>query len=78
MGASWDTLLDLYHLLIRSVLETAAPVFSGGLSKTNISDIEEVQRSAFKIILKGNFQHYDHALEIRNENTLEERRGKNL
>ena len=53
LGASRDTLLDSYHLRIRSIMEMAAPVFSGSLSKSNISDIEDVQKGALKIILRG-------------------------
>ena len=58
------------------MLEMAAPVFSGGLSQTNISDIEDVQRSAFKIILRRDYVSYSQALDILGETTLEERRDK--
>ena len=61
LGASRDTLLNQYRLICRSVLEMAAPVFSGGLSQTNISDIEDVQRSAFKIILRRDYVSYSQA-----------------
>ena len=74
LGASRDTLLDQYRLICRSVLETAAPVFAGGLSQTNISDIEDVQRSAFKIILRKDYASYCQALALLGETTLEERR----
>ena len=74
LGASIETLLDLYHLMVRSTMETAVPVFAGSLSKTNIHDFEEVQRQAFKIILRGKFHTYENALEKLGEKTLEERR----
>ena len=74
LGASRDTLLNQYRLICRSVLETAAPLFAGGLSQTNISDIENVQRSAFKIILRKDYFSYSQALDVLGENTLEERR----
>ena len=74
LGASRETLLHQYHILIRRVLENSSVVFTGGLSIGNISDIENVQESAFKIILKNEYQDYEHALELLDEVTLEERR----
>ena len=53
LGASRDTLLTIYKLFCRSVLEYCAPVWSGNLSKANIQSIERVQKSALKIILQG-------------------------
>ena len=43
LGASREKLLDQYWLTVRSVMEFAVPAFAGGLSLTNIQDIEEVQ-----------------------------------
>ena len=60
--------------MIRSVVETGAPIFSGGLSQTNISDIEEVQKAAFQIILRGDYKNYESALSFLGEKTLEKRR----
>ena len=74
LGASRDTLLNQYRLICRSVLETAAPLFAGGLSQTNMSDIEDVQRSAFKIILRRDYISYSQALDLLGETTLEKRR----
>ena len=50
------------------------PVFAGGLSKSNSSDIEDVQKAAFKIILKNDYINYEQALSTVGEETLEERR----
>ena len=50
------------------------PVFSGALSKTNIQDFEDVQKVAFKIILKGNYKNYENALVVLEQDTLEDRR----
>ena len=75
LGASTGTLLHMYQVLLRSVLETAAPVFAGGLTKTNIRDFENVQKSAFKIILRGNYINYENALELLEQDTLEMRRN---
>ena len=51
MGASRETLLDVYNKQIRSILEYAAVVWNAGLKKENITKIERVQKSAFAIIL---------------------------
>ena len=77
MGASQDTLLERFQLVIRSTLEQAVPAYNAALTSTNIQDIEQVQKLAFKIILRGKYKNYEHALFILGEQTLEERR-KNL
>ena len=76
LKASDLTLLDIYHKVIRSTLEQGAPICSGALSKTNIDEFESIQRSAFKIILRGKYHDYDNALNYLGESTLEERRRK--
>ena len=68
------TLLEQYQLLIRSLFEDTAPLFAPNLSKTNINDMEQVQKSAFKIILRGKCKNYDNALDILGEESLEDRR----
>ena len=57
-----------------STLEQAVPTFTGALTTKNIEDIEQVQKLAFKIILRGKYKDYNNALEILEEKTLEERR----
>ena len=74
LGASKETLLEMFHLKIRSLLEMACPLFTGSLSKGNIEDFEDVQRQAFKIVLRGNFRNYENALNVLEQETLEERR----
>ena len=49
-------------------------IFSGGLSKTNSDDFESVQKSAFKVILRGEYHDYDNALDFLEQTTLKERR----
>ena len=56
------------------MLEQAAPLFTGGLTIGNIEDIEDVQKAAFKIILRKDYVSYEQALEVLGEETLEERR----
>ena len=75
LGASRVDLLNLFQLMTRSILEQASPVFTSGLSKTNIKDIENIQKSAFKIILRGNYKDYNNALSVLGQDTLEYRRN---
>ena len=76
LGASQDTLIDIYKLFCRSVLEFGAPVWSGSLTKGNTDDIERVQRSAMKIILGSSFTNYEECLEEISQDTLKSRRDK--
>jgi len=50
LGASKNTLMDIYKLFCRSVLEYAAPVWAGALTNKNKQDLERVQRNAMRII----------------------------
>ena len=75
LGASREnTTREQYISICRSVLEASVPVFAGGLSKSNSSDIEDVQKAAFKIILKSDYINYEQALIKLGEETLEDRR----
>ena len=58
----------------RSVLELAAPAWTPGLTKTEISQLERVQKTACGIILGGKITSYKSALKILNMETLESRR----
>ena len=75
LGASIQTLLDYYQKSVRTVLEFSAPLWTGGLTKTNISDIERIQKRCFKIILSQNYRSYPQALEMLEQVTLEQRRN---
>ena len=59
---------------VRSVLELAAPAWTPGLTKTEIYQLERIQKTACAIILGHNFQSYKSAKEILNMETLETRR----
>ena len=59
---------------IRSKLETSAVVWHSSLSDKNRRDLERVQKSALKIILKDNYTTYEEALRILNMDTLDKRR----
>ena len=60
---------DLIHInktFIRSKLEYCCTVWHSSLSKTNVNDIERIQKSAVKLILKENYENYECALKLLN------------
>ena len=64
----------IYMSFIRSKLETSAVVWHSSLSDKNRRDLERVQKSALKIILKNHYTSYEDALKILNMETLDKRR----
>ena len=76
LGASKDTLMDIYKLFCRSVLEYAAPVWSGSVTKGNQQDIERVQRNALSIICGNYGKPYKIMLEELEEDSLTIRRDR--
>ena len=73
-GASYDDLKNIYILYIRSLLEQSCTVWHSGLSDENKEDLERVQKSALKLILKENYKSYENALNILEMETLDDRR----
>ena len=69
-------LKKIYMLQIRSKLEQSAVVWHSGLTRKNSDDLERVQKSALKLILKERYTDYKNALKIVKLDTLEERREK--
>ena len=57
LGASDKELLEVYETHIRCILEFCVPVWNSGLTKTQINQIERVQKCAL-----ANYVSYDHAL----------------
>ena len=51
LGASKNTLLEIYKLFVRQALEIAAPVWNSSLSKSNIRQLEKIQCLATNIII---------------------------
>ena len=64
----------LYKTFIRSILEYSAVVWHSSLSQNNISDIERIQKTALKVILKERYTNYDSALKVLNLESLSKRR----
>ena len=73
-GAPTKDLIEIYILFIRSILEQSATVWHSGLTSENRSDLERVQKSAVKIIMKSNYNGYKKALAYLGLASLEDRR----
>ena len=71
----WD-LKKIYMLQVRSKLEQSAVVWHSSLTQKNISDLERVQKSALKLILKERYIDYKNALNVMKMDTLAIRREK--
>ena len=68
------TLLELYKLFIRSSLEFAAPLWTFGLSKKNVEQLEKIQAQITDLILGHNKLSYFERLRELNLQSLEHRR----
>jgi hypothetical protein len=73
-GANRKELLDIYEKHVRSVVENSAVVWHPGLTKINTTEIEQVQKSAFAIILGKDYNNYEHALQTLGRERLSQRR----
>ena len=74
MFCSVDDLVNVYMLLIHSILETACPVFQPLLTNENKESIERIQKIVLKVILGDKYLSYNQACNDVNLATLEERR----
>ena len=68
--------MQIYKTFVRSRLEYSCVVWNSSLTKINESDIERVQKSAVRIIMKDNYKDYHSALKTLNLETLVDRRKK--
>ena len=66
----------VYKIFIRSILENSCVVWHSSLSEQNSSDIERIQKSACKVILKDYYSTYESALKLLKLETLKTRREK--
>ena len=71
-----NDLLHIYKTFIRSRLEFGSVVWHSSLSKANEKDLERVQKSALKLILRDAYCDYRSALKMLDVETLFERREK--
>ena len=73
-GASREDMKHIYTLFVRSALEHSSSVWHKNLTNENESDLERVQKSAFRIILKNEYISYENALYTLEMETLKDRR----
>ena len=73
-GASHDEMKNIYILYIRSLIEQKCTVWHSGLTVEKCQDLERLQKSALKIILKESYKTYEHALNILDLENLFDRR----
>ena len=71
-----DDLINIYVLYVRSILEQSCQVWHSSLTLENFQDLERVQKTALRIILKEDYISYSNALETTGLSTLFERRSK--
>ena len=75
-GFSSNELLTVYKGYMRPVLEYAAPFWHAGLSQTQMSQLENVQKRACKHILGRNYISYPDSLADLELDSLQDRRLK--
>ena len=73
-GASRQDLIHIYTLFVRSALEHSSSVWHRNLTIENETDLERVQKSAFRIILENEYLSYENALNILKMESLKDRR----
>ena len=69
-----NDLVQIYTTFIRNTLENNCVVWHSRLIEEEINDIERVQKTALKIILKDQYKDYESALKTTNLMNLEKRR----
>ena len=69
-----DLILDFYLKEIRPLVEHGAPIWTSGLTKSQISDLERIQKTALKIIFGESYISYNVACTLANILPLEYRR----
>ena len=75
-NAPIEDLVTIYIMYVRSILELSCQVWHPMLTAENTADIERVQKSALRVILKGEYSTYEDALEMLMLTKLSERREK--
>ena len=76
LGLTIHELFDVYTKEVRSILEFAAPVWHSGISKKEESEIETIQKLAFRIILGQSYSGYASACAVLSTEPLKQRRQK--
>ena len=75
-SAPTEDMVQIYISYIRSILEQSCAIWHSGLTQEDTQDLERVQKSALRIILKEEYQTYEQALESLGMSKLSSRREK--
>ena len=73
-GLPVHELVNIYIIYIRSIVEQSCVVWHSALTEDERTDTERVQKIAFRIILKQDYDNYEAALIKLNLETLDKRR----
>ena len=73
-GASTNDLVHISVIFVRSVLKASSSVWRKSLTKENESDLERVQKSAFRLILSNAYISYENSQIVLQMQTLLKRR----
>ena len=76
VGVSYEDLIEIYIMFIRSITEYCSVVFHSGLTQAQSDDLERIQRTCLKVILAENYVSYEAALKLCGLQTLFDRRQK--
>lgn len=74
LGLEPDFILEYYVKEIRPVVEHGVPVWHGGLTTQQSTNLERIQKVALKVILGDCYKSYEHARSIFSLDPLDERR----
>ena len=69
-----EILLDYYLKEIRPLVEQGVAIWNSGITKSQVRDLENIQKVALKIILEDSYLSYNVACTIMNISPLEYRR----
>ena len=75
-SAPIDNMVTIYVSYIRSILEQSCTVWHSSLTLEDSEDLERVQKSAMRIILKDQYHSYEQALQTLMLAKLSDRREK--
>ena len=73
-GTPPEDLKVIYILFVRSILEQSSVVWHSSLTQENRDDLERVQKSAVRVILRNSYKDYETGLAKLNLETLDDRR----
>ena len=73
-GVSYEDLIEIYILFIRSVVEYCSVAFHSTLTQDQTRKLEKIQKTCLKVILGDMYIDYTSALEMCGLQTLSERR----